>query len=109
MTLHQVYSANPIFGIKYSVEDKPAELETQKVERKEDDVEIVDVRHHFFRPPHEAVALRHSPPSCFCLLNYRTSIMTLLLRITPMATKMSTGKQVCAARNTTIVTATTIQ
>jgi len=41
-TLHEVYSSTPNFGIKYSVEDKPASLQERKVERKMDDVEIVD-------------------------------------------------------------------
>lgn len=44
-TLHEVYGSTPIFGIKYSVEDKPAELAERKVERKMDDVEIVEDEH----------------------------------------------------------------
>ena len=41
-TLHEVYSSTPMFGIKYTVEEKPASIAERKVERKMDDVEIVD-------------------------------------------------------------------
>jgi len=44
-TLHEVYSCNPMFGIKYNVEEKPDTLTNWKVERKEDDVEIIDDDH----------------------------------------------------------------
>jgi len=44
-TLHEVYSQNPIFGIKFNLEDKPATLQERKVERKMDDVEIVEDDH----------------------------------------------------------------
>jgi Bardet-Biedl syndrome 5 protein len=48
-TLHEVYSATPNFGIRYAVEDKPASsaIERKPVERKMDDVEIVDDLEHF--------------------------------------------------------------
>lgn len=41
-TLHEVYSQNPMFGIKYTIEEKPQSVQERKVERKMDDVEIVD-------------------------------------------------------------------
>ena len=41
-TLHQVYSTTPIFGIKYTIEEKPQSIADRKVERKMDDVEIVE-------------------------------------------------------------------
>lgn len=44
-TLHEVYSSTPIFGIKYTIEEKPASISERKVERKMDDVEIVDDEH----------------------------------------------------------------
>lgn len=44
-TLHEVYSANPLFGIKYTVEEKPEALKNWKVERKMDDVEIIEDDH----------------------------------------------------------------
>lgn len=44
-TLHEVYSTTPIFGIKYTIEEKPQSIAERKVERKMDDVEIVDDEH----------------------------------------------------------------
>jgi len=44
-TLHEVYSNTPNFGIKYQIEEKPASILDRKVERKMDDVEIVDDEH----------------------------------------------------------------
>ncbi len=41
-TLHEVYSATPNFGVKYSMEEKPVGVIERKIERKSDDVEIVD-------------------------------------------------------------------
>lgn len=45
-TLHEVYSASPLFGIKFSVEDKPSALSERKVDRKMDDVEIIEDDHY---------------------------------------------------------------
>lgn len=45
-TLHEVYSASPLFGIKFSVEDKPQALAERKVDRKMDDVEIIEDDHY---------------------------------------------------------------
>lgn len=39
-SLHQVFSINPIFGVEYEIEEKPATLEALKQPRKMDDVEI---------------------------------------------------------------------
>jgi len=44
--LHEVYSASPLFGIKFSVEDKPQALAERKVDRKMDDVEIIEDDHY---------------------------------------------------------------
>lgn len=44
-TLHEVYAANPIFGVKFAVEEKPSSLQERKVERKADDVEILEDDH----------------------------------------------------------------
>lgn len=44
-TLHEVYSANPLFGIKYTIEEKPESLKDWKVEKKQDDVEIIEDDH----------------------------------------------------------------
>lgn len=45
-TLHEVYSANPLFGIKYTVEERSDTLASApKVERKQDDVEILEDDH----------------------------------------------------------------
>jgi Bardet-Biedl syndrome 5 protein len=44
-TFHDIYSQNPIFGINFTVEEKPAPLAERKVERKMDDVEIVEDEH----------------------------------------------------------------
>ena len=41
-TLYRVYAENPIYGIVYNVESTPQTLETLKVERKEDEMEIID-------------------------------------------------------------------
>mmetsp|Transcript_56120 Transcript_56120/g.135528 ORF Transcript_56120/g.135528 Transcript_56120/m.135528 type:complete len:344 (-) Transcript_56120:133-1164(-) len=40
-SLHQVFSRNPIFGIEYTLEEKPLPTEAVKVARATDDVEIV--------------------------------------------------------------------
>eukprot|EP01006_Ploeotia_vitrea_P054164 TRINITY_DN67856_c2_g1_i13.p2 TRINITY_DN67856_c2_g1~~TRINITY_DN67856_c2_g1_i13.p2 ORF type:complete len:345 (+),score=162.90 TRINITY_DN67856_c2_g1_i13:1572-2606(+) len=45
--LHEVYSAEPIFGVQFKAESKPKPFESIKVERKEDDVQIVDTEDHF--------------------------------------------------------------
>uniref|UniRef100_A0A671YUE2 Bardet-Biedl syndrome 5 protein homolog n=1 Tax=Sparus aurata TaxID=8175 RepID=A0A671YUE2_SPAAU len=39
-SLHKVYSANPIFGVEYEMEEKPQPLEELTVEQPADDVEI---------------------------------------------------------------------
>ncbi|XP_040417843.1 Bardet-Biedl syndrome 5 protein isoform X6 [Cygnus olor] len=39
-SLHRVYSANPIFGVDYEMEEKPQPLEDLTVEQVQDDVEI---------------------------------------------------------------------
>ncbi|KFW86864.1 Bardet-Biedl syndrome 5 protein, partial [Manacus vitellinus] len=39
-SLHKVYSANPIFGVDYEMEEKPQPLEDVTVEQVQDDVEI---------------------------------------------------------------------
>lgn len=39
-SLHAVFSTNPIYGVDYEVEDRPASLEAVKQPRKVDDVEI---------------------------------------------------------------------
>uniref|UniRef100_A0A7N9B108 Bardet-Biedl syndrome 5 protein homolog n=1 Tax=Mastacembelus armatus TaxID=205130 RepID=A0A7N9B108_9TELE len=39
-SLHKVYSANPIFGVDYEMEEKPQPLEELTVEQSPDDVEI---------------------------------------------------------------------
>jgi len=44
-TLHDVYSINPVFGVKFTVEEKPQALADVKVEQKHDDVEIIDDDH----------------------------------------------------------------
>jgi Bardet-Biedl syndrome 5 protein len=41
-TLNTVYSKNPSFGVKFTIEDKPRSLADQKVEMVEDDIEIED-------------------------------------------------------------------
>ncbi len=41
-TLHEIFSSNPQFGVKFTVEEKPVSIEERKVERKVDDVEIVE-------------------------------------------------------------------
>ncbi len=41
-TLHEIFSNNPMFGIKYSVEEKPVTMEERKIEKKIDDIEIVE-------------------------------------------------------------------
>ncbi|KAG5179328.1 Bardet-Biedl syndrome 5 [Tribonema minus] len=40
--LHQVYSADPNFGVHYREEEKPAVLEKRRIAPREDDVQIVD-------------------------------------------------------------------
>ncbi|OQR98438.1 bardet-Biedl syndrome 5 protein [Achlya hypogyna] len=40
-SLHAVFSVNPIYGVDYAVEDKPASLDLLKAPRRIDDVEIV--------------------------------------------------------------------
>ncbi|EQC27808.1 hypothetical protein SDRG_14392 [Saprolegnia diclina VS20] len=40
-SLHAVFSVNPIYGVDYAIEDKPASLDLLKQPRKVDDVEIV--------------------------------------------------------------------
>mmetsp|Transcript_64068 Transcript_64068/g.202683 ORF Transcript_64068/g.202683 Transcript_64068/m.202683 type:complete len:360 (-) Transcript_64068:248-1327(-) len=40
--LWQVFSVNPVFGIEYSLEDRPQPLQAVQVQRQEDDIEIVD-------------------------------------------------------------------
>ncbi|KAL3660479.1 hypothetical protein V7S43_014627 [Phytophthora oleae] len=39
-SLHSVFSTNPIYGVEFEVEEKPAPLEQLKQPRKMDDVEI---------------------------------------------------------------------
>lgn len=39
-SLHKVYSASPIFGVNYEMEEKPQPLEALTVEQIQDDVEI---------------------------------------------------------------------
>ncbi|DBA00927.1 TPA: hypothetical protein N0F65_006127 [Lagenidium giganteum] len=39
-SLHQVFSTNPIYGVEYEIEDKPASIDALKQPRKMDDVEI---------------------------------------------------------------------
>ena len=41
-SLHQVFSANPIFGVQYQTEDRPLPMDQMRAERKVDDVEILD-------------------------------------------------------------------
>jgi Bardet-Biedl syndrome 5 protein len=41
-TLHEIFTNNPQFGVKFTVEEKPVTMEERKVERKADDVEIVE-------------------------------------------------------------------
>uniref|UniRef100_A0A9J8B7L6 Bardet-Biedl syndrome 5 protein homolog n=1 Tax=Cyprinus carpio carpio TaxID=630221 RepID=A0A9J8B7L6_CYPCA len=44
-SLHKVYSANPIFGVEYEMEEKPQPLEELTVEQLPDDVEIEPDEH----------------------------------------------------------------
>ncbi|KFP72337.1 Bardet-Biedl syndrome 5 protein, partial [Acanthisitta chloris] len=44
-SLHKVYSANPIFGVDYEMEEKPQPLEDLTVEQVPDDVEIESDEH----------------------------------------------------------------
>jgi len=39
-TLHEVFTANPLFGVKYKVEEKAESLSERTVQRKMDDVEV---------------------------------------------------------------------
>jgi hypothetical protein len=39
---HPVYSQTPIFGVKYTIEEKSQSLSERKTDRKTDDVEIVE-------------------------------------------------------------------
>ena len=41
-TLYRVYADSPVFGIVYTVETTPQTLQNLKVERKEDEMEILD-------------------------------------------------------------------
>ncbi len=41
-SLHTVFSINPIYGVEYTLEDKPASLDLLKQPRRLDDVEIVE-------------------------------------------------------------------
>ena len=41
-TLYQVYADSPVFGIVFTVETTPQTLQNLKVERKEDEMEIID-------------------------------------------------------------------
>lgn len=41
-SLHQVFSATPVFGVDFTTEDKAAPIEQLTVARQQDDVEIVD-------------------------------------------------------------------
>jgi len=41
-SLHKVYSADPIFGVEFNLEDRPVSLEETRVHRVADDVEIID-------------------------------------------------------------------
>ncbi|RHY10449.1 hypothetical protein DYB25_002235 [Aphanomyces astaci] len=41
-SLHTVFSVNPIYGVEYSMEEKPASIEFLKQPRKIDDIEIVE-------------------------------------------------------------------
>jgi Bardet-Biedl syndrome 5 protein len=41
-SLHQVFSVTPIFGVNYTVEEKPLSLEKLTAVRREDDVEILE-------------------------------------------------------------------
>ena len=42
-SLYRVYALNPVFGIEFSVEEKPEATERRAAARVEDNVEIVDV------------------------------------------------------------------
>ena len=42
-SLYRVYALNPVFGIEFSVEEKPEATERRAAARLEDNVEIVDV------------------------------------------------------------------
>eukprot|EP01029_Cantina_marsupialis_P014370 TRINITY_DN3173_c0_g1_i1.p1 TRINITY_DN3173_c0_g1~~TRINITY_DN3173_c0_g1_i1.p1 ORF type:complete len:352 (+),score=54.05 TRINITY_DN3173_c0_g1_i1:28-1056(+) len=42
LSLHKVFSQNPIFGVDFEVEEKPETIDKLKVENTEDDIEIVD-------------------------------------------------------------------
>ncbi|XP_074767043.1 BBSome complex member BBS5 isoform X2 [Athene noctua] len=44
-SLHRVYSANPIFGVDYEMEEKPQPIEDLTVEQVQDDVEIESDEH----------------------------------------------------------------
>lgn len=41
-SLHQIFCKTPIFGVEFEVEEKPSSLVSLTVERKKDDVEIVE-------------------------------------------------------------------
>lgn len=42
LSLHKIFSANPIFGVDFKEEEAAPSLEQLKVERVDDDVEIID-------------------------------------------------------------------
>ena len=39
-TLHEVFTSNPLFGVKYTVEEKTESIAERTVQRKMDDVEV---------------------------------------------------------------------
>lgn len=41
-SLHRVFSATPIFGVEFTIEEKAGSLTDLTVERQQDDIEIVD-------------------------------------------------------------------
>mmetsp|Transcript_18075 Transcript_18075/g.60502 ORF Transcript_18075/g.60502 Transcript_18075/m.60502 type:complete len:146 (+) Transcript_18075:700-1137(+) len=41
VSLHKVYSASPVFGVEFTVEEQPQSLEAVTMPKREDDVEIV--------------------------------------------------------------------
>ena len=51
-SLHQIFSATPVFGVDFSTEEKAAPLEALTVAREQDDVEITDAE----VPTHDAAA-----------------------------------------------------
>lgn len=61
--MHAVYTVNPMLGIKYHVEEKQGSIEERKIERKQDDVEIVEQVNHTFCQVKGNSASIHSIPS----------------------------------------------